>query len=184
MTPFFYFTKVFGKIAIQEGTNIHRNNNFQTFPQALLVLFRSATGEAWQEIMLSCKKDPEVLCDEKSDEFRDGDEVALEAGCGTDFAYVYFISFFVVCSFLILNLFVAVIMDNFDYLTRDWSILGPHHLDEFVRLWSEYDPDAKGRIKHVDVVTLLRKISPPLGFGKLCPHRVACKVMEQKNIFH
>lgn len=67
-------------------------------------------------------------------------------------------------------------MDNFDYLTRDWSILGPHHLDEFIRLWSEYDPDAKGRIKHVDVVTLLRKISPPLGFGKLCPHRVACKV--------
>lgn len=66
-------------------------------------------------------------------------------------------------------------MDNFDYLTRDWSILGPHHLDEFIRLWSEYDPDAKGRIKHLDVVTLLRKISPPLGFGKLCPHRVACK---------
>jgi Ion transport protein len=45
-------------------------------------------------------------------------------GCGTDVAYFYFISFFVVCSFLILNLFVAVIMDNFDYLTRDWSILG------------------------------------------------------------
>lgn len=81
-----------------------------------------------------------------------------------------------VSPFQIINLFVAVIMDNFDYLTRDWSILGPHHLDEFVRLWSEYDPDAKGRIKHLDVVTLLRKISPPLGFGKLCPHRVACKV--------
>jgi len=79
----------------------------------------------------------------------------------------------------IINLFVAVIMDNFDYLTRDWSILGPHHLDEFVRLWSEYDPDAKGRIKHLDVVTLLRKISPPLGFGKLCPHRLACKVSLQ-----
>lgn len=46
-------------------------------------------------------------------------------------------------------------MDNFDYLTRDWSILGPHHLEEFVRLWSEYDPDAKGRIKHLDVVGFL-----------------------------
>ena len=54
----------------------------------------------------------------------------------------------------IINLFVAVIMDNFDYLTRDWSILGPHHLDEFVRLWSEYDPDARGRIKHLDEVPL------------------------------
>lgn len=43
----------------------------------------------------------------------------------------------------IINLFVAVIMDNFDYLTRDWSILGPHHLDEFKAIWAEYDPEAK-----------------------------------------
>lgn len=34
----------------------------------------------------------------------------------------------------------------------------------------------RGRIKHLDVVTLLRRIQPPLGFGKFCPHRVACKV--------
>ena len=34
-------------------------------------------------------------------------------------------------------------MDNFDYLTRDWSILGPHHLDRFKFEWAEYDPDAK-----------------------------------------
>ncbi|ESO06435.1 hypothetical protein HELRODRAFT_160605 [Helobdella robusta] len=73
-------------------------------------------------------------------------------------------------------------MDNFDYLTRDWSILGPHHLDEFVRQWSEYDPDASGRIKHLDVVQLLRKISPPLGFGKLCPHRIACKRLVSMNM--
>lgn len=42
-----------------------------------------------------------------------------------------------------LNLFVAVIMDNFDYLTRDTSILGPHHLDEYSRVWAEYDPLAR-----------------------------------------
>lgn len=45
-------------------------------------------------------------------------------------------------TFQMLNLFVAVIMDNFDYLTRDSSILGAHHLDEFVRIWAEYDPNA------------------------------------------
>ena len=44
--------------------------------------------------------------------------------------------------FQMLNLFVAVIMDNFDYLTRDSSILGPHHLDEYTRSWAEYDPGA------------------------------------------
>ncbi|XP_069693168.1 muscle calcium channel subunit alpha-1 isoform X2 [Periplaneta americana] len=167
--------QMFGKIALDSETAIHRNNNFQTFPQAVLVLFRSATGEAWQDIMLDCSAREGVRCDPKSDE-KD------KPVCGSDMAFPYFISFYVLCSFLIINLFVAVIMDNFDYLTRDWSILGPHHLDEFIRLWSEYDPDAKGRIKHLDVVTLLRKISPPLGFGKLCPHRVACKRLVSMNM--
>lgn len=46
--------QVFGKIALDDETAIHRNNNFQTFPQAVLVLFRSATGEAWQDVMLGC----------------------------------------------------------------------------------------------------------------------------------
>ena len=46
-----------------------------------------------------------------------------------------------------LNLFVAVIMDNFEFLTRDSSILGPHHLDEFIRVWADYDPKATGYIK-------------------------------------
>ncbi|XP_078803074.1 calcium channel, voltage-dependent, L type, alpha 1D subunit, a isoform X9 [Oryzias latipes] len=167
--------QVFGKIAMVDGTQINRNNNFQTFPQAVLLLFRCATGEAWQDIMLACM--PGKLCDPESD-YNIGEEMT----CGSGFAIVYFITFYMLCAFLIINLFVAVIMDNFDYLTRDWSILGPHHLDEFKRIWSEYDPEAKGRIKHLDVVTLLRRIQPPLGFGKLCPHRVACKRLVAMNM--
>ncbi|RCN27978.1 hypothetical protein ANCCAN_26286 [Ancylostoma caninum] len=173
------FSKVFGKVALDDATQIHRNNNFHSFFAAVLVLFRSATGEAWQEVMLSCSDREDVRCDQHSDDYKRD----KEARCGVNFAYPYFISFFMLCSFLVINLFVAVIMDNFDYLTRDWSILGPHHLEEFVRLWSEYDPDAKGRIKHLDVVTLLRKISPPLGFGKLCPHRLACKCRNYRSAF-
>ncbi|XP_057654962.1 muscle calcium channel subunit alpha-1 isoform X8 [Diorhabda carinulata] len=169
--------QMFGKIEsndLQSSSSITRNNNFGSFFQAVLVLFRSATGEAWQEIMIDCADTPAAKC--HSNLKKDSHT------CGSVVAYPFFISFYVLCSFLIINLFVAVIMDNFDYLTRDWSILGPHHLDEFIRLWSEYDPDAKGRIKHLDVVTLLRKISPPLGFGKLCPHRVACKRLVSMNM--
>ncbi|KAM9102650.1 voltage-dependent L-type calcium channel subunit alpha-1D isoform 3-T3 [Sarcophilus harrisii] len=167
--------QMFGKVAMKDNNQINRNNNFQTFPQAVLLLFRCATGEAWQEIMLACL--PGKRCDPESD-YSPGEEFT----CGSNFAIVYFISFYMLCAFLIINLFVAVIMDNFDYLTRDWSILGPHHLDEFKRIWSEYDPEAKGRIKHLDVVTLLRRIQPPLGFGKLCPHRVACKRLVAMNM--
>ncbi len=124
--------------------------------------------------MLACL--PGKQCDSESD-YNPGEGTT----CGSGFAIIYFISFYMLCAFLvififlwclctflytmkyhknaknvecfivllhcswfqIINLFVAVIMDNFDYLTRDWSILGPHHLDEFKRIWSEYDPEAK-----------------------------------------
>lgn len=111
--------QVFGKIAIDnEDSSIDRNNNFQTFFQAILVLFRSATGEAWQDIMMDCTEHTKVKCDKNSDDYGQKDS------CGSMLSIPYFISFYILCSFLILNLFVAVIMDNFDYLTRDWSILG------------------------------------------------------------
>ncbi|XP_058583797.1 voltage-dependent P/Q-type calcium channel subunit alpha-1A isoform X5 [Neofelis nebulosa] len=165
--------QVFGNIGIdvededsdEDEFQITEHNNFRTFFQALMLLFRSATGEAWHNIMLSCLSGKP--CDKNSG--------ILTPECGNEFAYFYFVSFIFLCSFLMLNLFVAVIMDNFEYLTRDSSILGPHHLDEYVRVWAEYDPAACGRIHYKDMYSLLRVISPPLGLGKKCPHRVACK---------
>uniref|UniRef100_A0A8C6T4L3 Voltage-dependent P/Q-type calcium channel subunit alpha-1A n=1 Tax=Neogobius melanostomus TaxID=47308 RepID=A0A8C6T4L3_9GOBI len=159
--------QLFGNIAIEKDgeSAINEHNNFRTFIQALMLLFRSATGEAWHEIMLACLGNKE--CDPLSGN--------PEPECGSQVAYLYFVSFIFFCSFLMLNLFVAVIMDNFEYLTRDSSILGPHHLDEYVRIWAEYDPAACGRIHYKDMYSLLRVIDPPLGLGKKCPHRVACK---------
>jgi len=55
-------------------------------------------------------------------------------------AYTYFVVFVFLCSFIMLNIVVAVIMDSFDYLTRDSSILGSHHLSEFINVWCDYDP--------------------------------------------
>ncbi|XP_074527145.1 calcium channel, voltage-dependent, N type, alpha 1B subunit, a [Halichoeres trimaculatus] len=164
--------QVFGNIELNEDTAINHHNNFRTFLQALMLLFRSATGEAWHEIMLSCLS--HRVCDERSG--------SQGKQCGSDFAYFYFVSFIFLCSFLMLNLFVAVIMDNFEYLTRDSSILGPHHLDEFIRVWAEYDPAACGRIKYLDMYQMLLHMSPPLGLGKKCPPRVAYKRLVKMNM--
>ena len=40
----------------------------------------------------------------------------------------------------------------------------------------------RGRIKHLNVVKLLRRIQPPLGFGKLCPQRKACRKLVSMNM--
>ncbi|XP_073449452.1 voltage-dependent R-type calcium channel subunit alpha-1E isoform X6 [Aquarana catesbeiana] len=169
--------QVFGNIRLEEESHINRHNNFRSFSSSLMLLFRSATGEAWQEIMLSCLGDKGCEPDTSAPGGHNENE-----RCGTDLAYVYFVSFIFFCSFLMLNLFVAVIMDNFEYLTRDSSILGPHHLDEFVRIWAEYDRAACGRIPYKDMYKLVRVISPPLGLGENCPYRVACKRLVLMNM--
>lgn len=58
-------------------------------PHGSLPLLRSATGEAWHEIMLACLSN------------RACDEHANASECGSDFAYFYFVSFIFLCSFLV-----------------------------------------------------------------------------------
>ncbi|XP_064457887.1 voltage-dependent calcium channel type A subunit alpha-1-like isoform X3 [Ornithodoros turicata] len=166
--------QVFGNIKLSSDTQISRHNNFRTFFQGLMLLFRCATGEAWQAIMMACVKDRP--CDPLSKKDKD------KESCGSNIAYAYFVSFIFFCSFLMLNLFVAVIMDNFDYLTRDSSILGAHHLDEFIRVWAEYDPNATGYIHYTEMYDMLRNMDPPLGFGNKCPYRLAYKKLIRMNM--
>ncbi|KAL8602085.1 hypothetical protein ACOMHN_007355 [Nucella lapillus] len=170
--------QVFGNIRLDSKTAINRHNNFRSFFEALMLLFRCATGESWQRIMLDCLSGRP--CDPESVTL--GQSRSPETGCGLDIAYIYFVFFFFLCSFLMLNLFVAVIMDNFDYLTRDSSILGPHHLDEYIRSWAEYDPAATGRIHYTDMYELLRNMEPPVGFGKKCPYRLAYRKLVRMNM--
>ncbi|XP_053102992.1 voltage-dependent R-type calcium channel subunit alpha-1E isoform X3 [Hemicordylus capensis] len=169
--------QVFGNIKLDEESHINRHNNFRSFLGSLMLLFRSATGEAWQEIMLSCLEGKGCEPDTTATSGQNENE-----RCGTELAYVYFVSFIFFCSFLMLNLFVAVIMDNFEYLTRDSSILGPHHLDEFVRIWAEYDRAACGRIHYTEMYEMLTLMSPPLGLGKRCPSKVAYKRLVLMNM--
>ncbi|XP_054614404.1 voltage-dependent R-type calcium channel subunit alpha-1E isoform X2 [Dunckerocampus dactyliophorus] len=172
--------QVFGNIKLNDESHINQHNNFKTFFSALMLLFRSATGESWQEIMLSCLSGQECEPDPSIAPFTLSPD--HEGGCGTDFAYCYFVSFIFFSSFLMLNLFVAVIMDNFEYLTRDSSILGPHHLDEFVRIWGEYDRLACGRIHYTAMYEMLTHMSPPLGLGKKCPAKIAYKRLVLMNM--
>jgi voltage-dependent calcium channel L type alpha-1D len=70
---------------------------FPSIKALSLNLNRCATGEAWQEIMLACL--PGKLCDPDSD-YNPGEEYT----CGSNFAIVYFISFYMLCAFLVSSL--------------------------------------------------------------------------------
>lgn len=49
--------------------------------------------------MLDCSARPEVFCDPKDNSTSEGETPSLS--CGSDLAFPYFISFYVLCSFLV-----------------------------------------------------------------------------------
>jgi voltage-dependent calcium channel N type alpha-1B len=105
--------QIFGNIKLSSETYLNRHNNFQNFGQAVILLFRCATGESWQEIMRSCLAGAEC-------ELKESEKLALLAvptdpkqknsliftpksnkKCGMDMAYAYFVSFVFLSSFLV-----------------------------------------------------------------------------------
>ena len=86
---------LFGNIVWQGDLNAHAN--FTTFPQALLLLFRVATGDNWAALLQNCMVRP-PLCD-------------LAAGnCGHSWAPLYFFSFYLAGAMIALNLLTTVIL--------------------------------------------------------------------------
>lgn len=90
---------------LEHGQFIDEHTNFQNFGNGLLLLFRVFSGDAWSQIMVDT-----LRCD-LVEGFRGG-----EYSTGCHFAPappLYFITFIILASFMLLNLFVAVILDKF-----------------------------------------------------------------------
>lgn len=79
--------------------------NFASFGTSLLTVFRMATGESWNGIMHDCMIQPPD-CDEEADE------------CGSPMmAVFYFVSFQLIGQFIMLNLFIAVVLEHYKKAT-------------------------------------------------------------------
>merc|ERR1719440_2666386 len=97
-------------------------------------------------------------------EERGYDPYAVPSDCGSPIAVPYFISFTVIGTFVMLNLVVAVILENFTSLGNvNESLVGSNDIVEFKEVWGWYDPDADGKIPAKMLPRLVRDLPPPLG---------------------
>lgn len=81
--------------------------NFVNFSQAMIMLFRVSTGEDWPTIMY--------------DTMNTSSDCIPGKNCGLSYAPVFFIVFVMVQSYVMLNLFVLIILQQFElyYLPND-----------------------------------------------------------------
>merc|ERR1740117_1026389 len=130
------------------------DRNFNNFGSALLLLFQVLTGDDWAAIMSDCRASPE------------SSSCTVEEGnCGTAAAIPYFVSFQVLGSFVMLNLVVAVILENFTTLGNvNPNLISSNDIANFKEAWAEIDPDANGLAPISDLANVLNALPPPMGF--------------------
>jgi hypothetical protein len=142
--------------------------NFDGFWNAMFLLFRMSTGESYNGLMHDAMITGDD-CRPVENDWLDpigGCIRERPSNCGSPGgAPLFFLSFFIFSSLLLLNLLVAIILDNFGDQQEDDGIaaLNEEDLEAFRVSWSEYDQRATGFIVEADLNKVLATLSSPLG---------------------
>jgi len=125
--------------------------NFKDLPTALITLFRVSTFDDWT-----------YLAQDYSGYYCPKDTPGIN--CGNPWFLVYFISFILLQTYMILNLLLAVLIENFTDRATDQKVT---RLAEFTTLrnfWNTLDDNASGFIPVTALTDLLLNLGEPLGF--------------------
>nr|CAB3265896.1 sodium channel protein 1 brain-like [Phallusia mammillata] len=131
--------------------------NFQTFGNALLVLFRLVTSAGWNDVLeplmntRNCNPDLKPVSD-------CGDPVG---------AIIYFVVFIFVVFLVIVNMYIAIILENFDEIFKqDESGVSQGDFETFYMVWGRYDPKATQFVTLTELSNLLHDLHPPFQLPK------------------
>lgn len=149
---------------ITKGVFIDDYNNFQNFGAAFLVLFKIATADEWFLIMFD-------LYDNKYG--------------GSLVAIIYFFTFVTLCSYIMINIFIIIIIQQFEeYQLEENNPIQTfkENLDNFRKIWGEFSANNNSVfINQKSLVDFYMKLEPPLGFGsKMERAKVALEIMKMK----
>lgn len=129
---------LFGTVKYGEG--IGRLANFGSPVTGVGMLFRIVTGEDWNKIMHDCMIDY-PRCTPANNYW--------ETDCGNFVAsLIYFCSFYVIITYIVLNLLVAIIMENFSlfYSNEEDALLSYADIRNFQNMWNIIDIHQRGVI--------------------------------------
>ena len=157
-------------------------SNFENFGNAFLVLIRVATCDDWGNLMIATMDTANCGPSTNTNKWDD---------CGTPVAPIYFLSFIVIAGFVIVNLFVAIIVDNFNTtMALDKGKLKLQDLKKFTDTWSHFDPEANLLLETSKFPMLLAKLKPPLGITRaadrvaLTRHLADYAIPEHGGVIH
>ncbi|OQR73647.1 sodium leak channel non-selective protein-like [Tropilaelaps mercedesae] len=131
---------LFGNVKQGEHLGRYRHASFHTAPSGIALLFRIVTGEDWNKIMHDAMVSPPYCT---------VGENYWETDCGSfSGALIFFCSFYVMITYIVLNLLVAIIMENFSlfYSNEEDALLSYADIRNFQNTWNMVDTQQRGLI--------------------------------------
>jgi hypothetical protein len=134
--------------------------NFETFGRSMLLLFRLMTGAGWNDILNPLLIQP-PYCDITYRNLPYGN-------CGSPLlATLYLVSFIVLSSMIVINMYIAVLLENFNQAHHEEELgLGEEDLERFYAKWSRFDPYATQFIAFTELSDFVASLDPPLGISR------------------
>ena len=170
---FFFIFAVLGMnlfAGVKKAGFVTRIANFDSFGESLLSLFRASTGESYNGMM------HELMVAEPN---------CSGSNCGTTVAGLFFITFIVVIQFVLLNLLVAIILDNFTEINWAHRQKVKHrHFHAFKNEWMKFDQNREMVVGLDDVKHILLKTPQPLGLlveSKLSSNSKRKETVEERD---
>ncbi|XP_054277860.1 sodium channel protein 60E-like [Macrosteles quadrilineatus] len=149
---------VFGHVKQQRALN--DMVNFETFGRSMQLLFRLMTSAGWNDVLESLMIQPPD-CDPNFNDQPNGN-------CGHPLlAITYFTSFIIINYMIVINMYIAIILENFNQAHQEEEIgIVEDDLEMFYIRWSKFDPHATQFIRFGQLSDFIASLDPPLGIPK------------------
>ncbi|CAF0840530.1 unnamed protein product [Rotaria sordida] len=146
--------------------------NFETFPNSMIVLFQMCTTAGWSSVFQALTNDRPPDCDPTiSTPSHKGD-------CGdTVIATPFLVSYVIITSLVVVNMYIAVILENFSRAQEDVQQgLTDDDYDMYYEKWQRFDPSGSQFIRYDQLSDFVDSLEPPLRISK--PNKLLLVAMD------
>ncbi|XP_075386549.1 sodium channel protein type 9 subunit alpha isoform X3 [Tenrec ecaudatus] len=148
--------------------------NFETFGNSMICLFQITTSAGWDGLLAPILNSGPPDCD--PEKVHPGSSVKGDCG-NPSVGIFYFVSYIIISFLVVVNMYIAVILENFSVATEESTEpLSEDDFEMFYEIWEKFDPDATQFIEYSKLSDFAAALDPPLLIAK--PNKVQLIAMD------
>uniref|UniRef100_A0A8B9RMU0 Sodium channel protein n=1 Tax=Astyanax mexicanus TaxID=7994 RepID=A0A8B9RMU0_ASTMX len=148
--------------------------NFETFGNSMLCLFQITTSAGWDGLLAPILNKREPDCDSETE--HPGN--SYRGDCGNPSVGIFFfVSYIIICFLIVVNMYIAVILENFSVATEESAEpLSEDDFEMFYEVWERFDPNATQFVEYDKLSDFADSLDPPLRIPK--PNKIQLIAMD------